>query len=649
MADKSSKPTILLVQGSFQIPEALSDHDSPGFAERSLTDDSRTIEAEVKRLTVDEGKTVMVVMHSYGGLVGSDAIPEDLSLQSRRQNGLAGGVSRLFYFAGFILEPGKSVLDTFGESPNNDVKPNGRYTMKNTASLIYQDLPPEEASYWASKTIDQSYAVQTTPITRAAYKYIPSTYVMTEDDHAVPLQYQEMFAAATGAEVKTISSGHSPQLSKPEELADLIEASAEMGHSPIIMFGFGDRDARGAGGPGSGRLSNMGSMPDSSSRPNPLPPSLGFRDNTAPSRPPKMGDLPDPWSRPNPLPTSLGFRDNTAPSRPPKMGDLPDPWSRPNPLPPSLGFNATIQEFMSRGPGGTGLGRPPPPPPPALPVINIDPPSDPPSDPPARPKKSPAKSLFASKGDRDLQKSGIFSKTYVPGLEIQRILENDTNLQDTPSRTDRSVSNIERLQQQFKDAADDIVFLEQLRSRVTAASGDKTQQQRKEELHRSVLPWIQSGLEYRGPMRPGLFLDDGTRNPARPPKGSTRRAPPPPPRTETTGNDDGRASKVKATSNDPNSSTGGDRSTPSKDPKSPKRLDTSPLRNSITADDFDEPPAPIPPGTGGASWQARNDLFQEGVMNAAGITPGVVSPDEMVDPLPTLPSSIDYNIENWET
>lgn len=249
MAGTSSKPTILLVQGSFQIPKAygkltsalrsrgfvvahphlpsLSDHDSPDFAKRSLADDSHVIEAEAKRLVVDEGKTIMVVMHSYGGLVGSNAIPEDLSLQSRRQKGLAGGVSRLFYFAGFILEQGKSVLDTFGESPNNDVKPNGRYTMKDTASTIYHDLPPDEASYWAPKIIDQSYAVQTTPVTRAAYKYIPSTYVVAEDDRAVPLQYQEMFAAATGAEVRKISSGHSPQLSKPEELADLVVTATQ--------------------------------------------------------------------------------------------------------------------------------------------------------------------------------------------------------------------------------------------------------------------------------------------------------------------------------------------------------------------------------------------------------------------------------------
>lgn len=248
MTATPSKTAILLVQGSFQLPEAygklasalrsrgflvvqpslpsLTDHDSPKFAERDLSDDSRAIEAEARRLVVDEGNNVMVVMHSYGGLVGSNAIAEDLSLQSRRRAGLAGGVYRLFYFVAFVLDEGKSVLGTFGESPNNDVKPNGRFTMKETASTIYHDLPPEEARYWASKIIDQSYAVQTTPITRTAYKYIPSTYIMAEDDHAVPLQYQEMFAANIGAEVKKIQSGHSPQLSKPEELASLIEEAA---------------------------------------------------------------------------------------------------------------------------------------------------------------------------------------------------------------------------------------------------------------------------------------------------------------------------------------------------------------------------------------------------------------------------------------
>lgn len=63
----------------------------------------------------------MLVMHSYGGLIGSDVIPEGLSLKSRRQSGLAGGMIRPFHVAGFVLDQGQSVLSIFGESPNNDV------------------------------------------------------------------------------------------------------------------------------------------------------------------------------------------------------------------------------------------------------------------------------------------------------------------------------------------------------------------------------------------------------------------------------------------------------------------------------------------------------------------------------------------------
>lgn len=246
------RPAIVLVQGSFQLPEAygkfasalrsreflviqprlpsLSDHDSPDFSDskRDLADDARLVEDEAKRLVLDHGKTVMLVMHSYGGLVGSEAIPEELSLQNRRQNGLPGGVSCLVYIAAFALDKGQSVLSTFGETPDRIIKPDGRFTMKDTASRLYHDLPPDEAKYWASKIIDQSYAVLTTTITRTAYKYIPSTYVITEHDQAVPSQYQEMFAAVTGSVVKKMHSGHSPQLSKPDELTDLVEAAAAL-------------------------------------------------------------------------------------------------------------------------------------------------------------------------------------------------------------------------------------------------------------------------------------------------------------------------------------------------------------------------------------------------------------------------------------
>ena len=139
-----TQPTIVLVQGSFQIrkvydkligglvargyhtvhPElpSCSNTDSTDFPKLSLVDDALAIRTELTRLIEYEGKTVVVVMHSYGGLVGSEATTEELSFAKRQALGLPGGVVHLFLYSAFLLNEGQSVLSAFGESPNNDVK-----------------------------------------------------------------------------------------------------------------------------------------------------------------------------------------------------------------------------------------------------------------------------------------------------------------------------------------------------------------------------------------------------------------------------------------------------------------------------------------------------------------------------------------------
>lgn len=166
-------------------------------------------------------------MHSYGGLVGREVVLEEWSWEKRKENGIAGGVFHLLFFTAFILAEGQSVLSVFGEPPGNVIRPDGRFRIKNPAQTLYSDLPPEEAEYWASKIIDQSYAVKTTKLTHASYRYVPSTYVVCENDQGPPPQYQEMFAKSAGATVLRIASGHSPMLSKTEELANMVAAAAQ--------------------------------------------------------------------------------------------------------------------------------------------------------------------------------------------------------------------------------------------------------------------------------------------------------------------------------------------------------------------------------------------------------------------------------------
>ncbi|KAI0848734.1 hypothetical protein F5Y00DRAFT_237492 [Daldinia vernicosa] len=184
-------------------------------------------------------------MHSYRGLVGSKAVLEEFGWNKRKDRGLTGGVIHLF-FADFVLaevsllsllfiiklniggiDIGQSVSSAFGESPNNEIRPGGRLRVKNPAQALYSDLPTEEAEYWTSKIIDQSYAAQTTELIRAAYRYISSTYVVCENDQGPPPRYQEMWGKNAGSVMLRINSGHSPMLNKTDELADMIAKAAQ--------------------------------------------------------------------------------------------------------------------------------------------------------------------------------------------------------------------------------------------------------------------------------------------------------------------------------------------------------------------------------------------------------------------------------------
>ncbi|KAL8732131.1 MAG: hypothetical protein Q9181_004046 [Wetmoreana brouardii] len=266
MADSHSKtnhsrelPTVVLVQGSFQIPQvygklvdglaalgypilhpplpSCSDTDSPEFAQKSLDDDASAIRSEIIRQVEHEGKTVVVVMHSYGGLVGCQAITEDLSYSERRAQGLSGGVIHLFFYSAFLLDKGQSVLEVFGESPNTDVKPDGRSYILHGETTLYNDLPSSEAASWASKLVAQSYRVQSTKLTRtAAWHFVPSTYLICENDQAVPPPFQETFATTAKAHIERCDSGHSAQLSQPQLLVRKID---EVSQKAVAASGHG--------------------------------------------------------------------------------------------------------------------------------------------------------------------------------------------------------------------------------------------------------------------------------------------------------------------------------------------------------------------------------------------------------------------------
>ena len=149
VSHRKEKPTILIIQGCFQSPDvykALEDrlqclgYDTvhallptcgdardPNSPFLTLHDDAEAVRRNLEQLVECEQKTVMVIMHSYGGLVGSEAILEPMSCFRRSGHGLRGGVFHLFFISAFLLDPSQSMLGAFGVSPNDKIEVNAPF------------------------------------------------------------------------------------------------------------------------------------------------------------------------------------------------------------------------------------------------------------------------------------------------------------------------------------------------------------------------------------------------------------------------------------------------------------------------------------------------------------------------------------------
>lgn len=95
--------------------------------------------------------------------------------------------------------------------------------------IFYSNLPDAEAAHWISKLQRQSLKTFVAPAGWAAWKHIPSTYVVCGQDRAIPVLAQEGIISQEGAKFEVVrfeDANHSPFLSMPKETADVIRRAA---------------------------------------------------------------------------------------------------------------------------------------------------------------------------------------------------------------------------------------------------------------------------------------------------------------------------------------------------------------------------------------------------------------------------------------
>ena len=182
--------------------------DGPGLAEDV---------AAVREVLTEGDEPTVVMAHSYGGIVTAEAAAG------------VGSVRHLLLVSSYLPEISQSLSDFGGDdgpAPFLDVDP-GAGTFGVRPDLLVdtflQDCDPQTQARALDHLARQSVAVTGQPVGSAAWREVPSTYLVCARDRGTPAERQREFARRAGTVVE-IDAGHHPFLSRPAEVRDLILA-----------------------------------------------------------------------------------------------------------------------------------------------------------------------------------------------------------------------------------------------------------------------------------------------------------------------------------------------------------------------------------------------------------------------------------------
>ncbi|EKD16237.1 hypothetical protein MBM_05531 [Drepanopeziza brunnea f. sp. 'multigermtubi' MB_m1] len=247
----TEKPTIVIVPGAWQLasgyvpfatqlqeaglPTEVIAFPSVGGTESPLPGLPEDVIETQKVLTrlVEEGKEVVLLCHSYGGVVGSCSA-EGFSVAERAKEGKKGGVRLVVYMAAFMIPKGKSLLDMLGGKPLPWMDVQGEKTIgvaDQMHHIIYNDMSVEQAAPYLQQISHSASIVFSTPSTFEPWNNgVKCAYIFCTEDNALLFPIQQAMAAQLGPEPVTwvLKCGHCPYASIPQELAEVVLKAAEV-------------------------------------------------------------------------------------------------------------------------------------------------------------------------------------------------------------------------------------------------------------------------------------------------------------------------------------------------------------------------------------------------------------------------------------
>jgi len=189
--------------------------------------DPATITMDVyKKQVVDainavDGK-VILVGHSLGGMVVADVAEQ-----------IPSKIDRLVYLAAYVPASGQSLLDLAQTDAGSLLGPNLTFSSQVTLDVNHDQILNifiQDGSDAIKSQVLANWKIEpaipfTNPVTLTAANYgsVSKYYIHTAQDHAISPELQNRMVASAGIKATySLSTGHSPFLSKPDSVATLL-------------------------------------------------------------------------------------------------------------------------------------------------------------------------------------------------------------------------------------------------------------------------------------------------------------------------------------------------------------------------------------------------------------------------------------------
>jgi pimeloyl-ACP methyl ester carboxylesterase len=229
MKKQNSKTSIVLVHGAFADGSSWNKVipllEAEGFAVTAVQNPLKSLSEDVattKRVIDAQKGNVVLVGHSYGGAVITEAAAGNSKVKA------------LVYVAAFAPDAGET-LGALGE--RFPASPLGTAVVPDSAGFLFidrekvadvfaNDLPKEEAALLAATQKPLAAAIFGEPLKAAAWKSIPSWYVVSTQDRAINPELERFMAKRMNAKTEELKASHVSFISNPDEIAKVIESAA---------------------------------------------------------------------------------------------------------------------------------------------------------------------------------------------------------------------------------------------------------------------------------------------------------------------------------------------------------------------------------------------------------------------------------------